>query len=176
MRPEVLRAWQDEVVRCMAERLPHFTRSTRRVHPDPPGLLKFEWQARHKLWCFIAFRPLDSEAFDAYAGWSNDYSKSAVTNVAASGSIDDFSSEFHFDLSMSYVPRRGLSYWSFWNPSNDAVDDARLFADEYLVQFAKALSASEAKALVVPAVNDAMDEIVTYCVPYLERKVSYGDG
>lgn len=175
MRPEVLRAWQDEVVRCIVERLPHFTRSTRRVRSDPPGLLKFEWQARHKLWCFVAFRPLDSEAFDAYAGWSTDYSKSAVTNVAASGdSIDDFSSEFHFDLSMSYVPRRDLSYWSFWDPSSEAADDARLFANEYMVQFTKVLSANEAKALVAPVVNDAMDEIVTYCIPYLEKRASCG--
>lgn len=175
MRSEVLRAWRDEVVRCMSGRLPHFTLSTRRARPDPPGLLKFEWQAGHKLWCFIAFRPLDSEAFEAYAGWSTDYSKSAVTNVAvSSGSIDDFSSKFHFDFSMSYVPRSGLSYWNFWNPSGDAVDDARLFANEYLVQFARVLSADEAQALVAPAVKEAMDEIVTYCIPHLEKRVSCG--
>lgn len=171
MRKEVLNAWQQSVYAGVARSFPNFGPLRGRVRPEPPGLVKFHWRPRDGLNCFIAFRPIESEAFDVYAGWSTK-DKSAVTVISSTpANSSSFSALEYFNVSSAYSGRQGLVHWNFWSPSDVVASDPALFANEYARHFLRVLSPEEARELVEPSVSSALEEIGTYCIPYLESRV-----
>lgn len=172
MRTEVLDAWRGLVVREAHARFPEFSLSSKRVRGEPRGLLKFEWRPSEKLWCYIAFRPLDSEAFDALIAWSvrDRFPISDARTAEAPQDLENFDADFAIDWSLNFVPRSGAAHWNFWNPPDSVVEDPNEFALAYAAHFGRRLSHAEAEALVAPAVALGMTEVEKYGVPYLRRR------
>lgn len=171
MRKEVLSALKSIIAREMSASLGMFVLDESRVRPDPPGLIKYVWNPREGLWCFVAFRPIESEALDVYVGWSikRNVPVALVSDVVG---CHEFSAEGYFNVSASYAKRGGAVHWSFWNPSDEVLDDPAKFASEYAGHYAKALSENEALALVSPSVKKAIDEVLGYGLPYLKLRIA----
>lgn len=173
MRKTVQKAWQTSVDKAMRLQFPDFVPYAKRERGEPRGMLKYVWKASESLWCFIAFRPVESEAFDLWVGWSA-YKRFPFANApkiqVLDGSVD-------YDLpeamvsSMDLVPRQGMAHWSFWNPDDEIVDDPEAFARAFAEQHALELTDEQAMTLVAPAVTAAFGELAEYGLPFLREKV-----
>lgn len=175
MRPEVLAAWRSQIEREVNKNFPEFEAVTKRVRGEPRGLLKYQWHPHPRLWCYIAFRPLDSEAFDALVGWSvhDRFPIADAPGGSAPQDLENFDAPHILDWSLSFVPRIGTAHWSFWNPPSNAVDDPRAFAEAYAKHFSHSLSAEEANELVWPFVELGIAEVRDFGLPYLRRRAAY---
>ena len=177
MRPEVLLAWRRKIEKEVSRALPEFKPVTKRVRGEPRGMLKYQWHPQRDLWCYIAFRPLDSEALDALIGWSvTDRFPIGETPHHTPQDLEDFSAPYVLDWSSSFVPRSGAAHWNFWNPSTEAIESPKVFAEEYGAHFARSLSPEEADELVAPSVDLAIAEVRTHGLPYLRRRAAYKEG
>jgi len=173
MRKELLNAWRDAVTESMAFSLPQFVLHNARRPGAERGMLCYSWAPTpsKKFTCFLVFRPIASEGFDTWAGWSID-GKLPYGLESVSSDPEDFAAS-HFVLStLELAGRSGLVGWSFWEPSDAAIDDPGRFAQEYAEHFSKALSDSDAANLVRPAVAFAMAEIEGYCLPYFNKRAA----
>jgi hypothetical protein len=175
MRPIVYQAVEDAVNEQAANFFPEFVPDVRRVRSEPRHLQKFVWRPTERLSCYIAFRALDSEAIDAFVGWSvlGKFPIGSSGPEQVQTDIWDFSSPYIFRWSMDFVPRQGSSFWSFWNPAPELLGDPEAFGRAYGEAFAKELSSSEALSLVVPAVTLAVEEVRDYGIPYLRKRAAY---
>ena len=162
-------------MREAASRFPEFELSAKRARSEPRGLLKFQWHPHPELWCYIAFRPLDSEAFDALIGWSTRDRFPIADGPAgdAPQDLEDFDATHAIDWSLSFVPRAGTAHWDFWNPPEGTLDDPMAFATAYASHFERKLTAAEAEQLVRPAVSIGMAEVEDFGLPYLKRRAAY---
>jgi hypothetical protein len=175
MRPEVLEAWKSAIQKSVAMQFPNFLPLIKRVRGEPRGILKFQWHPHPNLWCYIAFRPLDSEAFDVLVGWSTQ-DRFPIADQGARERIhdpEDFAAPSFIDWSLNLVPRSGAAHWNFWNPSDDAVEDASAFADAYSKHFLRSLTEEEANDLVRHAVELGIKEVRNHGIPYLRRRIAY---
>ena len=68
--------------------------------------------------------------------------------------------------------RSGATFWSFWNPLDEIVNDPVRFAAEFVNFYTKQLSEEEAHKIVHAPVAEAISEIETFCIPYLELVTS----
>jgi hypothetical protein len=175
MRPEVHAAWRRQIEREVSKNFPEFVASTKRVRGEPRGILKYQWHPHPKLWCFIAFRGLDSEAFDALVGWStrDRFPIADGQGFNTAQDLEDFDAASVIDWSLSFVPRNGAAHWNFWDPPNDVIDNPRAFADAYAQHFARSLSQEEANELIRPAVGRGIAEVRDFGLPYLRRRAAY---
>lgn len=175
MRPEVHAAWRSQIEREVSKTFPQFVGLAKRVRGEPRGLLKYQWHPHPKLWCYIAFRPLDSEAFDALVGWSirDRFPIADGRGATSPQDLENFDAESVIDWSLSFVPRSGAAHWNFWDPPSHVVDDPGAFADAYAKHFARSLSEEEANDLVRPAVNLGIAEVRDFGLPYLRRRAAY---
>lgn len=173
MRQEVCIAWREQIESAVAEEFPQFQRVTSRTRGEPRHLLKYRWHPHQKLWCFIAFRPLDSEAFDAFVGWSSSDRFPISDGATGAQDPEDFEAPHMLFWSSELVPRSGTAHWSFWNPPQSLIDDPAAFATAYAREFTKTLSPVEAADLVRPAVKAGIAEVREFGIPYLERRAKY---
>jgi hypothetical protein len=176
MRAEVLTAWRKQIEEAVRVQFPEFEPVTKRVRGEPRWMLKYIWHPRARLWCYIAFRPLNSEAFDALVGWSTSDRfpiADGPTGVAPQD-IWNFDAPHVIDWSLTFVPRNGAAHWSFWNPSDAIRDNPTEFAKAYAAHFMRALSPQEADDLVRPAIELGIAEVRDYGIPYLQRRAAYG--
>ncbi len=175
MRPEVLEAWKSNIQKNVAMHFPNFLPLIKRVRGEPRGILKFQWHPHPKLWCYIAFRPLDSEAFDAFVGWST-RDRFPIADQAPNERAQDpenFDAPSFIDWSLNLVPRSGTAHWNFWNPPDNAVEDAAAFADAYAKHFLRSLTEDESIDLVRHAVELGIKEVYEHGLPYLRRRAAY---
>ncbi len=173
MRPAVYAAWKSQIELEVAKYFSDFEPSTKRVRGESRGTLKYEWHPYPNLWCYIAFRPLDSEAFDALVGWSVHDRFPIADGSGQTQDLNDFESQSVMDWSLSFVPRSGTAHWNFWEPSSDIVDDPKLFSEAYMRHFSHSLTTEEASALVRPAIESGIAEVRDFGLPYLLRRVAY---
>lgn len=137
---------------------------------DWPRMLKYQCARPSGVQWAIAFRPLD-EQFDAYVGWSRGKQSpfSALILVPNEDVMDTFVGDAIMLPTATIARRAGETFWAFWNPSDDVVNDPARFATEFANYYAKPLTETEARDLVHGPVMVAMAEIVTSCIPYLEK-------
>lgn len=175
MRKEIFDAWREEVESAVAQNFPEFHKLTKRVRGEPRGILKYQWHPSQDLWCYIAFRPLDSEGFDAMVGWSTSDRFPIADGAVGGGPQDlwDFDAPYAMTWSLNLVPRNGAAHWNFWDPPEEVVDDPAAFAREYAAHFLKVLMVEEARVLVRPAVERGIAEVRDYGIPYLRRRAAY---
>lgn len=173
MRAIVRQAWSDALDEAMKVSASDFALVSKKWSGEPKGVKKYVWEPTKGLKCFVAFRPLDSEGFDEFIGWTTqDKYPSGSTLSSPSKELFDFSRPSSVAWSLALVPRSGASYWNFWAPSEAAVRNPGLFGEEHASHFGKALSYPDARQLVDPKVRMAVDEFVSSGVPYLKRLVS----
>jgi hypothetical protein len=158
----------------MSSSLPSFAYVAKRWKGEPAGLRKYVWQPKDGLACFVAFRLLDNEAFDAFGGWTTTgrYPE-GETFTAATEKFNDFQAPGLVAWSMAFVPRTGVSYWSFWEPSEQARNSPALFGEEFARHFSNPLTADDARTLVRDKIALAIRELREFCVPYLEKRADY---
>jgi hypothetical protein len=172
MRKIVLSAWQEVVRAEMARRLPAFIPWMKISPGEWPRLLKYQSIQPGGMHWWIAFRPLD-EQFDVYVGWSRNrqLSFSGLVQVAEEAPIETIAEDGVVLPTAMFAGRNGPTYWSFWDPPDEVVGDPARFAAEFANYYTKVLTDDEARDLVVGPVTAAIDEIVDYCIPYLESKL-----
>jgi hypothetical protein len=173
MRTAVFEAWRDAISLEMERKVPMFTLSSRRSAGEWPRLLKYRHKRTNGAEWWLLFRPLD-EQFDVYAGWCKRRSPSfALLSQVITGALPKGSKGDGLLLPTSVMAgRSGATFWSFWNPSDDVVADPPRFAAEFVQHCAKPIARPEADGIVQDAVTSAIDEIVAYCIPYLEKNSS----
>ena len=171
MRPIVRQAWTDAIVEAMEDRLPQFVAYAKRERGEDRGLLKYVHSPVHGLWLFVAFRPIESEAFDAWLGWSTE-GRCPYALPQEPGAYLDLSSPTAMCLSMSLVPRVGLAHWNFWEPEERIIGDPLAFLEAYAAHVLSDLTYTEARKFVASAVDAAFSEILCFGVPYLDRRVA----
>ena len=169
VRPTVLQAWNDAISQAVAEKLPQFALYPKRERGEDRGMLRFVWRPTPDLSCFVVFRPISSEAFDAYVGWSTD-GRCPFALPQDPDSVSTFHGVRAMRPSMDFVPRHGEAHWSFWDSSDELLDDPAEFARQYAAHFARDLSYQEARALVSPAIDAGIEEVVRFGVPYLSNR------
>ncbi len=172
MREVVYKAWVDLIKFAMQSELPKFQVYQKKEIGEEPGLVKYCWNVSSDLWCFIVFRPLDSEAFDVFIGWSSDskcpYSRAKVFD-AIETKMWDIQAPYFMTSSMNLAERTGLSHWDFFEFPEDIYDDPDAFSSLYAEHFLKDLSEEEARLLVRNAVDKGIAEIKEYGLPYLNK-------
>lgn len=178
MRPAVRQAVRKLVDERVASLFPEFLADTRRVRHEPRDVQKFVWRPTKGLNCYIAFRALDNEAIDAFVGWSvvDKFPIGAAGAEQTATDIWDFSQPWVLRWSLDFVPRQGASFWAFWNPDPELLNDPEAFGRVYGELFSRELSPAEALELVTPAVDLAMNEVRDYGLPYLRKRVAYQEG
>lgn len=161
----------------MIRRLPTFSPWKKKSPGEWPRLLKYQSIQPGGVHWWIAFRPLD-EQFDVYVGWTRHRqpSFSWLVQVAAEALVDTVASDGVMLPTAMFAKRSGPTYWDLWNPPNEVVSDPARFATEFANYYTKVLDDKEAHCLVFGPVTAAMDEIVEYCIPYLESKLRAGPG
>ncbi len=175
MRPIVQKAWSDAIDEKVLALFPDFVRVEGRGSAEPKGLRKFQWRPSEALTCFIAFRPLDDEAFDAFVAWSTrgKFPTGPAQTEAKADGILDFSLPEVLAWSMALVPRSGVSYWSFWDPPSSLANDPAKFGAAFAEHYSRALSYDEARILVEPKVCAGIAEVHDFGLPYLLRRVQF---
>ena len=132
-------------------------------------MLRYAWQARPGLTCFVVFRPIESEAFDAYVGWSLD-GRCPYALPQLPEAVSTYVGERAMQPSMHFVPRHGTAHWNFWEPAEEVADNPAEYARSFAAHFMTELSYEDARALVSPAVEQGVDEIVRFGLPYLVKR------
>jgi hypothetical protein len=170
MRKEVKAALINALDLLASTELQGFKRIPRRKGEDP-GLVKYGRKIKKgSLWLLIGFRPISSEAFDAWIGWApDDYWPQNISQDEIYG-IPVIENPVAKVCSMNLVPRDGSAHWSFWKPTSEALDNPDLFASEFTKHFCKALTEQDAQKLVMESVCDAMKEVVDFGLPLLLNK------
>lgn len=170
MRKIVRDAWKEEVSVAMSAHLPIFHLESKRSPGEWPHVMKFVHARSPRLLWAIAFRPLD-EQFDAYVGWGTN-GKSPFEGLEQIAT-DDLLWQFERDALMlptaTVAHRSGATYWSFWNPSDTLTNDPTRFAAAFAQFCTKRLTSEEARGLVRGPILEAISEIETFCLPYLDR-------
>jgi hypothetical protein len=108
MRPIVLEAWRDIITAEAARRLPEFEAYGKRERGGPRGALRYQWRATPTLSCYVLFRPIDSEAFDIYAGWSTLHR--CPFTFGQSSEPDDFNVKEAMFASIQLARRSGAAH------------------------------------------------------------------
>jgi len=170
MRKIVRDAWKEEVSVAMRARLPIFHMESKKSPGDWPHVMKLVHARSPGLLWAIAFRPLD-EQFDAYVGWGiNGRSPfEGLEQIATDDQLWQFERDALMLPTATVARRSGTTYWSFWNPSDAVTDDPMRFAAEFAQFCTKDLTFEEARELVRGPILEAISEIETFCLPYLER-------
>lgn len=147
-----------------------FSRVEKKQRGELPKLLKFVFERSPGLLWAIAFRPMD-EQFDAYVGWAVNGKSPflALVQIASESILDEFDREALMLPTITIARRDGASFWSFWNPSADAVDNPVRFAEEFARYYTRSFTESEAEELVREKIAEAMTEVELHCIPYLEE-------
>lgn len=172
MRKTVFEAWRTITEDLVASEFKNFSKVTVRSRGEPRQLLKYVWRPQENLWCYIAFRPLDSEAFDALIGWSC-IQKFPISDAGAgSGKQDiwDFTRPSVIVWSSQLVPRSGLAHWNFWEIPESLLESPEEFGRVHAEHFLKQLSDEDARQLVRPAIAAGVAEVKKYGIPYLEQR------
>ena len=172
MRAIVLEAWTKAVSRRVSEILPQFAPYVRRERGEDRGMLRFASELGHGLTGFVVFRPIESEAFDAYVGWSTD-GRCPYARAPSSATPDDLTQARAMFPSIVLAGRSGTAHWNFWNAPKSMVDDAAEFARAYAEYATRELSEIEAEKLVAPAVEAGFREVLTHGIPYLARRAAW---
>jgi len=174
MRPAVLKAWTDLVRESVLRRFPMFSEVKKRQPTEERGLLKFEWRPRSDLICGIALRPLD-EAFDAWIGWSRtgEFPYAAAQRPVTQKPHTEFDQRTLMVPSIVLAGRPGSASWHFWNPSDELVNDPGAFGAAFAEYYTRQLTPEEARELVKPAIEEAMQEIELFGLPYLRSRVEH---
>lgn len=175
MRAVVYQAWHDTIQERVRDTFSDFALVVGRVKGEPPRMLKYEWRPEDDLWCYVAFRPLESEAFDAFVGWSTrgKFPIASANELGKAQNIWDFDAPFVLTWSMELVPRQGSAFWSFWNPPDDLIDAPEAFGKAYAEHFSMQIDYAEARQLVEPAVAKGIQEVRAHGIPYLQKRVAY---
>lgn len=175
MRPIVQKAWSDAIDEKVGSLFPDFVLVEKRGKNEPRGLRKFEWRPTKSLTCFVAFRPLDDEAFDAFVGWSTKgrFPTGPAHTEAKEDGILNFALPEVLAWSIALVPRTGVSYWSFWDPPASVASDPARFGAAFAEHYVQSLSYDEARSLVEPKVSAGVAEVHDYGLPYLQRRVKH---
>ena len=171
MRPVVLTAWKEVIAHRVSEELPRFSPYSRRERGEDRGMLKFASELKQGLWGFVLFRPIDSEAFDAYVGWSTD-GRCPYARLGVNVETHDFSQPRAIFASITLAGRSGAAHWSFWNPADSLADDPTAFTKAYVEYASRKYGEAEARELVAPAVEAGIREVVLYGLPYLARRAA----
>jgi hypothetical protein len=171
MRSVVLKAWKEAIAHRVASDLPKFSPYSRRERGEDRGLLKFASELQPGLWGFLVFRPIDSDAFDAYVGWSTD-GRCPYARVQVTSEPNDFTQPRAMFASITLAGRSGAAHWSFWSPDDSLTDDPAAFARAYLEYASREFSEDEARELIAPAVEAGIREIVLYGLPYLASRAA----
>jgi hypothetical protein len=172
MRPVVLEAWKLAVTETAAQQLPGFHLYTRKEMGEPRNLIRYVWSPRPDLHCFIVFRPIESEAFDAWIGWSTD-GRCPFARTQDPESFKDLNASTAICPTAWIIPRHGKAHWSFWNSPDALLDDPTAFGMAYGAHYGKTLTPAEAQVEVGPAVAEGFREIVEHGIPYLQRRAVY---
>lgn len=154
----------------MSQRLPFFSLKKKRSRGDWPSTLTFTYQKFRNLVWIVAFRPLD-EQFDVYVGWARDNHNpfENVVQIPDSKLLDNGKASALMLPTAAYANRGGATYWSFWNPPDDLVDDPAGFGVAFAHYYSAKLSEPEARALVRDSVKEAIQEIECSCIPFLQQ-------
>ena len=175
MRTIICEAWKDAIDEAVRREFPNFEPLTKRARSEPRGMLKYQWHPQERLWCYIAFRPLDDDAFDAFVGWSmlDQFPIGSGLQLDKVQDILDFEAPFVLAWSMQLVPRAGAAHWSFWNPPANLSDDPEEFGRAFAEYYAQQLTYVDARKLIEPAVAAGIAEVRDYGIPYLQKRVAY---
>ena len=171
IREIVYTAWKELVKEQVGATLPELAEVSMR-RGEWKRALKYELpNDTGNIFCYVIFRFLDSdEAFDLWGLWSKKKNVKFLPWFTMEP-IDDFSRDEAFHDSLSIAGRSGASAWSFWEPSDPAVDDSELFAEEYVQHYFKDLSEEEVRELVLPSVLEAVKEVEEHVIPYLKKRI-----
>lgn len=177
MRKVVFQAWCELIDQEVGHRLPGFSLFAGRSRGEPRNLRKYVWKPIEGLWCFIAFRPLESEAFDAYVGWSDKERFPGQDCIAPTqDAMQDLGAPCRIVQSLDLVPRSGLAHWNFWQAPPELLDDPQAFGAACAAHFSKELNLEQALDLVRPAVDKGISEVHDHGLPYLARKIQFASG
>jgi hypothetical protein len=172
MRSVVLEAWKLAIAEAMARLLPEFSLYPRREAGEPRNLLRFLWSPRPALHCFVVFRPIESEAFDAWIGWSID-GRCPFVRPQGPDAFRNFESPAAMCSTIDLVPRSGTAHWSFWDAPQSLLADPTAFGAAYAAHFGRPLSLADAQVEVLGAVEAGLSEVVRYGVPYLQQRAAH---
>ena len=172
MRSVVLEAWEEAVLRRVVDFLPQFAPYARRERGEDRGMLRFASELGPGLTGFVVFRPIQSEAFDAYVGWSTD-GRCPYARAPSGANPGDLTQPRAMFPSIVLAGRSGAAHWNFWSPPDSLADDPPEFARAYAEYTARESTELEARELVCSAVEAGVREIVAYGLPYLARRVAW---
>jgi hypothetical protein len=69
-----------------------------------------------------------------------------------------------------------MTYWNFWEPPAELLDDPESFGRAYAAHFGKDLTLADAVELVRPAVARGIAEVHDYGLPYLAKRIAVSSG
>jgi hypothetical protein len=167
MRKEYGKALRDEFWKGMKQRFPQF----KEVQIDSsyffPGDRAFRWIPCEPVHCWIILHPSkkDYDWFNVLVGWSRLARYPELSMVPC---LEPPTPELLEPTQAEYLTR--LPY--FWNEGQDPwweIRKSEIPASlEDLMKSLAPISAGEAKDAVKPLVNDALDRIAEYAIPYLQ--------
>lgn len=172
MRKELARAVRAEFTAAMERRLPQFRPIKVVSRYAWPGSRVFEWRydASQRFFVELFFSVKGADAFAVEVGWSRlgRYPEVGVRPGFPSGGRELAKPEHWTRVSSLYAPIGG--FWSLEEP--DDAPGASGQSGGLLSQTPVALE--EALTRVERRVDDAVDKLVRYAIPYLEQVARVG--